>query len=246
MKKIVSIMVVVIIFALAFFASSFLFGKNSEVYLPEIEDASEYGNEEATFDYFESVNIKMIDKNETYEDIENGTMCTINYRMPFIENVNPNTESINLVLSNMRECFFTSKLSDFKKDPSSDINYDFTSIVTCNQGGILSIKESLTKDDFTTVSGISFDLSTGEKLLITEVMSMTYAKTSRYIKDKIINYVDEKYGIDVKITAFKKELDDYDIFDFNYYIEDGHICLFFLEEEYNTLIDAPLIIDIPR
>lgn len=261
MKKLILPVIILIIFAGTFFATSSFLKNHITEYQESLEDATESKNfinvhsfTNMNYEYVESAKIKT--KTEKRTEQVGEIEALMSYDLPLVDTVTENINIINSAIEKSCEDYFKNCIAKTKlvsSDDTDEIKYNCKAEVLTNEGSILSIKmvetSSLDEEGF---SAFNFSLSTGKQLLLTDVFSMTYAKTSKYIKDKIVEYVDEKYADENKkdeyntLYAFKRSLDNYDALDFEYYIQNGTVHLFFPEDEFNEYIDAPLIIEIPR
>lgn len=127
--------------------------------------------------------------------------------------------------------------------------YDAT--VTKNIDGVLSIKwvgnwylGGVSNDLY---EGVTYDLHTGDKLNVSQLFSTSPATTERYIKNKLIAYVnahpDWPWWSDVK--SVYQIINDYPMQDFKFYVDGKDVVMMFDEYELGPGILGGVMVRIP-
>ena len=112
-----------------------------------------------------------------------------------------------------------------------DLFYDSATEVTHNSDGIFSLKmeDSWFMGSVFTLNyfGMTFDMSTGEKLNVLQVMGGDPAEAEEKLNEIICDFLTEKYGESL-FDAPDRILEDYDAEEYNFYVEDGQIIVTFM------------------
>ena len=111
-----------------------------------------------------------------------------------------------------------------------DLIYDMSAEVTHNGDGILSIRMGtewfmggVFNADY---YGMTFDLSSGEMLTIPQLLDRDADEVEEELETIIGDYVTEEYGEGL-FDAPERILEDYDVEDYLFYVEDGELIVTF-------------------
>lgn len=111
-----------------------------------------------------------------------------------------------------------------------DLFYDASATVTHNGDGILSIRigtewfmGGVFNADY---YGMTFDLNTGEKLNVLQVMGGDLEAAEQKLNEIICDYVTEEYGEGL-FDAPERILEDYSTEEYNFYVEEGQVIVTF-------------------
>lgn len=111
-----------------------------------------------------------------------------------------------------------------------DLFYDATATVTHNGDGIFSIRigtawfmGGVFNADY---YGMTFDLETGEMLTIPQLLDADSDEVEAELETIIGEYVTEEYGEGL-FDAPERILEDYDVEDYMFYVEDGELIVTF-------------------
>ncbi len=126
--------------------------------------------------------------------------------------------------------------------------------VTCNENGILSIR--LTRTWFMGFTanidyyGLSYDLYTGEEVSPENILSMSSDEADDYLKEETIGYIDENpdmgwWSDSNNVQNAKQTVNEYDLQEFEFYIEDNNICLCYPTYELGPGVMGPVIVECP-
>lgn len=158
-----------------------------------------------------------------------------------------------------KECtdFFNSEM-DFRKNviesPSpyneSYIN-TYQAKITKNSDGILSIAYKgewylggVYNIDY---KGINFDLKTGDNLKLTDIFSVNEEEIENYLKTEVKKYIDNNpdyFWWNDEICNAKDLIENYNLDQFNFYLENENVCLCFSTYELaseSVIIKCPII-----
>ena len=180
------------------------------------------------------------------------------YEKVVLEEKNETFKKINNSIQQQCDRFFE-ETPDYENDvyaspPQSDMEYSNISEaeVTCNENGILSIRMTQTwfMGGVMNINyyGFSFDLHTGETVELQDIFSMDEDQISSYLKEETIDYIDEnpdKGWWDSSLDDAKQTINEYDLEEFEFYIEDSNVCLCYLTYELGPGAMGPVIVPCP-
>ena len=180
------------------------------------------------------------------------------YEKVVLEEKNEAFKKINTLIQQECDRFFE-ETPDYENDvyaspPQSDMEYSNISEaeVTCNENGILSIRMTQTwfMGGVMNINyyGFSFDLHTGETVELQDIFSMDEEQISSYLKEETIDYIDEnpdKGWWDSSLDDAKQTINEYDLEEFEFYIEDSNVCLCYLTYELGPGAMGPVIVRCP-
>ena len=153
-----------------------------------------------------------------------------------LEESRPEFSAINELAQQACNAFFEELSPEDISTEMASPEYPFLNTadgeITCNQGGIISVRLQATwymgGVQNINFSGLNFDLETGEELKLTDVFSMDEESTLQYLREQSVQYIEENpdyswWSDDIQDA--KQVVSEYTLDQYDFYIQDDAVYL---------------------